>query len=278
MLNFTKMQSLGNDFVMLDGVRQEIRLSSQQLRFIADRNRGVGCDQVLMAQPAQHAGADFRFRIYNADGSEAGQCGNGARCFARYLLQKGLTDKSEIRIEIPGGMADLHLLVDGDVRVNMGVPVFDPQSIPLSREKMATDYTLSVDEQLFCFAALSMGNPHAVIRVDDTDRYPVHSVGPGISNHEVFPDRCNVGFMQVVSAGQIRLRVYERGVGETLACGSGACAAVVAGRRWGILQESVIVQLPGGKLQIEWAGQGESVWMTGPTEHVYEGTIELTTL
>ena len=224
MLNFTKMQSLGNDFVMIDAVRQPVSLTPGQLRYLADRNHGIGCDQVLLAEPATVPNADFRFRIYNADGSEAGHCGNGARCFARYLQQQGLTDKSHIRIEIPKGLSELEILADGTVCVDMGVPGFEPAAIPLRQDAAALDYPLSVCGRELRFAAMSMGNPHAVVQVDNVDDFPMAELGPAVSNHELFPDRCNAGFMQVESARRIRLRVYERGAGETQACGSGACA------------------------------------------------------
>jgi diaminopimelate epimerase len=274
-LRFTKMQGLGNDFVVFDGVRQRVALSPEQCRFLADRRFGVGCDQVLLVERPRRPGNAFDYRIFNADGSEVEQCGNGARCFARFVREQALTDKDEIPVGTKGGDIRLHILADGQVRVNMGEPIFDPARIPFDAQREADSYSLEVGAETVRIGAVSMGNPHAVLLVDDLKRAPVESLGPLIERHPRFPQRVNAGFMQVSDARRIRLRVYERGVGETLACGSGACAAVAVGRRWGLLDERVKVSLPGGDLVIEWPEESRPVWMTGPAFSVYEGEIEL---
>jgi len=274
-LAFTKMHGLGNDFVVIDAIAQAVDLTAEQVRFLADRRFGVGCDQLLLVERPQTAEADFRYRIYNADGGEVEQCGNGARCFARFVRDKGLTDRDTIRVETLGGPITLVVEADGQVRVNMGVPRLEPAEIPFTAPTHAERYDLDVDGTRYAIGAVSMGNPHAVLRVDDVDTAPVESLGPRIESHPSFPNRVNAGFMQLVDRGHIRLRVFERGAGETLACGTGACAAAVVGRLQGLLDDTVAVDLPGGRLVISWNGPGEPVFMTGPATNVFEGTIEL---
>ncbi|MDV3238546.1 MAG: diaminopimelate epimerase [Gammaproteobacteria bacterium] len=275
LLRFTKMHGLGNDFVVIDGVRQRVSLTPDQVRFLADRRRGVGCDQVLIVEPPQSAGVDFRYRIFNADGGEVGQCGNGARCFARFVFEEGLTDKTRIPVETAGGRMELELLDDGQVRVDMGVPRLAPAEIPFLAPAQAARYALEVDGREFEVGAVSLGNPHAVLVVPDVAAAPVGTLGPRIERHARFPERVNVGFMQVLAPDRVRLRVFERGAGETEACGSGACAAAVIGQVQGVLGPKVRVSLPGGDLVISWAGVGEPVYMTGPATRVFEGQIEL---
>ena len=274
-LSFTKMHGLGNDFVVIDAIRQAAVLSPAQIRFIADRRRGIGCDQVLLVEQAESADADFRYRIFNADGSEVGQCGNGARCFARFVREEGLTAKGCIAVETASGPLTLTLLPDDQVRVTMGIPRLEPADIPFQAEQRAASYSLQVGDASLRISALSMGNPHAVLLVEDTDSAPVTSLGPLIERHPRFPQQANAGFMQVMGTTHIRLRVFERGAGETAACGSGACAAVVAGRLQGLLEEQVRVTLPGGDLVVSWLGEGNPVYLTGPATRVYEGQIEL---
>lgn len=273
-LAFTKMHGLGNDFVVIDAVRQSVSLSADQVRHLADRHLGVGCDQVLIVEPAKGE-ADFRYRIFNADGSEVAQCGNGARCFARFVHEKGLTFKESIRVETHAGQLVLNLVGESDVLVDMGIPGHQPAEIPLNVPGESLTYPIPLDGQDYEFSAISMGNPHAVLRVDDVRRAPVETVGPAIESHPLFPERVNVGFLEIVDRHQARLRVYERGSGETLACGSGACAAVVAGieREW--LDSPVDVSLPGGSLTIHWRGRGFPVMMQGPAVTVFEGEIDL---
>jgi len=269
-LRFTKMQGLGNDFVVLDGVRQHVDLSPAQVRLLADRRFGVGCDQVLLVEKAT-GDADFRYRIFNADGGEVEQCGNGARCFAVFVRDQGLTTKRELRVETAGGLISPRIEDDGQVTVDMGVPRFAPEDVPFAGGKGAPDEALDVDGVPVRIAALSMGNPHAVQVVADVDSAPVAAQGPRIERHPRFPQRVNAGYMQVVDRATIRLRVWERGVGETLACGTGACAAVVAGIRLGLVDSPVRVRTRGGDLAIAWAGDGRPVWMTGPAATVFEG-------
>ena len=269
------MHGLGNDFVVFDATRQRIALSPEKIRRLADRRFGVGCDQVLVIEPPTLSDVDFRYRIYNADGGEVEQCGNGARCLLRFVRDKGLTQKTEIAVETLGGVIRPRLEPDGQVTVNMGVPQFSPQAVPFEAPARQESYRLAVDGQDLDVNVLSMGNPHAVMVVDDVDRAPVATQGPLIEGHARFPKRVNVGYMQVVDRAHIRLRVYERGAGETLACGSGACAAVVAGRQRGLLDDKVAVALRGGTMHIAWKGEGEPVWMTGPATTVYEGSIDL---
>jgi len=269
-LRFTKMQGLGNDFVVLDGVRQRVDLDACAVRAIADRRFGVGCDQVLVVEAAR-GDADFRYRIFNADGGEVEQCGNGARCFVVFVREHGLTDKREIRVETAGGLIVPHLDDDGRVTVDMGVPRFRPEDIPFLGGAGAPEETVDVAGLPVRMSVLSMGNPHAVQRVADVDAAPVASQGPVIENHARFPSRVNAGYMQVVDRVTIRLRVWERGAGETLACGTGACAAVAAGIRLGLLDSPVRVITRGGELTIAWSGEGAPVMMTGPASTVYEG-------
>ncbi len=274
-LRFTKMHGLGNDFVVFDGVRQRVALTPEQCRFIADRHFGVGCDQILLVEAPGRPDVDFRYRIFNADGGEVAQCGNGARCFVRYVVDQGLTAKREIRVETASGVIVPRLEADGQVTVDMGPPRFEPAAIPFVAAQREPVYTLEVGGEAVEISALSMGNPHAVLLVDDVEAARVRELGPRIERHPRFPERVNVGFMQVVDRGRIRLRVYERGSGETLACGTGACAAAVAGMRRGLLDAAVEVQTRGGALTIRWAGGDASVFMTGPAVTVFEGTIEL---
>jgi diaminopimelate epimerase len=279
MLKFSKMHGLGNDFIVIDAIHQSVDLSAGQIRFLADRHFGVGCDQLLLVEKAQTAEADFRYRIFNADGGEVSQCGNGARCFARFVRDKGLTDKDTIAVETASGLIYPTLQADGNVTVDMGRPVFEPARIPFVAEEMATTYMLALPEHgKVEISALSMGNPHAVMLVDDVDIAPVAELGPLVERHERFPERVNAGFMQLVSPDVIRLRVYERGAAETTACGSGACAAVVSGIKRGLLARKVKVSLPGGDLQISWPDENASVWMTGPAEHVFDGEIAWATI
>jgi diaminopimelate epimerase len=269
------MHGLGNDFVVFDAVRQRVVLDAPAIRHLADRRRGIGCDQVLLVEPARLPGTDFHYRIFNADGHEVEQCGNGARCFARFVRESGLTDKTEIPVGTAAGPIRLHVVSDGQVRVDMGEPVLDPVRIPFEAAVEANTYALEVDGETITIGALSMGNPHAVLVVDDLDRAPVERLGPLIESHPRFPRRVNVGFMQVESPSHLRLRVYERGAGETLACGTGACAAVVSGRLRGLLEARVRVSLPGGDLVIHWPGPLHPVLMTGPATRVFDGQIGL---
>ena len=274
-LKFSKMHGLGNDFVVLDGITQKLDLSTKQLRLLADRHFGIGCDQILLIEKPTRSDADFRYRIFNSDGGEVEQCGNGARCFVRYVHDHGLSDKTEIRVETVSCIIVPRLEADGSVTVNMGVPRFEPKDIPFLTDHRAPVYLLSLADKIIEISALSMGNPHAVQVVDEMDTAPVASDGPQIEHHASFPQRVNAGFMQVLGRGHIKLRVYERSVGETLACGSGACAAVVAGIQRGLLDPAVRVTTHGGDLLIRWAGEGQPVLMTGPAVEVFEGVIEL---
>ncbi len=278
------MHGAGNDFVVLDGVRQQVRLSSQQWRALADRHFGIGADQLLLVEPAAQPGVDFRYRIFNADGGEVEQCGNGARCFARFVFDQGLTDKRAIRVETLAGVIEPRLEDDGRVTVDMGAPVFEPALVPFLPEAMQprvvgdeTLWALPVGDRVRWVAALSMGNPHAVQQVDDLDTAPVSTEGPLIEGHAAFPRRVNAGFMQVLSEHAIRLRVWERGAGETLACGTGACAAAVSGIRRGLLRSPVNVDMRGGTLTIAWSA-GQTVRMTGPAVRVFEGELDLADL
>ena len=277
-LKFTKMHGQGNDFVVLDGIRQQVNLTAAQLAFVADRHFGVGCDQILVVEKATRPDVDFRYRIFNADGGEVEQCGNGARCFARFVVDQGLTDKTAIRVETRSGVIVPKLETDGLVTVDMGPPRFEPRDIPFRAERRQLTYRLDVGGAVRDISALSMGNPHAVQVVDNVDTAPVKIEGPQIEHHPAFPTRVNAGFMQIVDRGTIRLRVYERGVGETLACGTGACAAAVAGVQRGLLDHAVRVQTRGGDLSIRWAGEGEPVFMTGTATAVFSGEINLDNL
>ena len=274
-LTFSKMHGLGNDFVVLNGITQAIQLSPEQIRFIADRQRGIGCDQILLVEPPSRPDVDFRYRIFNRDGGEVEHCGNGARCFVHFVRAEGLTDMTEIRVETKNGIIVAHLQDNGEVTVDMGAPRFAPADIPFRRDEEALLYNLPVGEAILKINALSMGNPHAVQVVEDVEAAPVLTQGPLIENHADFPARVNAGYIEIVDRGNIKLRVWERGAGETLACGTGACAAVVAGIQRGLLDHRVSVQTHGGKLTIEWRGAGAAVMMTGPAATVFRGEIEL---
>ncbi len=275
LINFTKMHGLGNDFVVIDAINQSIHLAPEQIRKWADRHFGVGFDQLLLVEKPVSENADFKYRIFNADGSEVSQCGNGARCFARFVRDKGLTPKDEIRVDTDAGQLVLRCDAAGLITVNMGIPQHLPNRIPLLMSEEAKLYRAEVNGVPVEFAAVSMGNPHAVIRVEDVRHAPVETIGAQLERHPLFPQRVNVGFMQVLSRREIHLRVYERGAAETLACGSGACAAVVAGIEQNLLDNKVGVSLPGGHLMIEWAGRGYPVFMSGPAVSVFEGQIQL---
>ncbi len=274
-LRFTKMHGLGNDFVVIDGVRQSVDLNPEQVRFLADRRLGIGCDQVLVVEPARDPQAAFRYRIFNADGGEVEQCGNGARCFARFVRDQGLTDLDVIPVETRAGLIELYLQADGQVRVNMGQPRFEPADIPFDAPQRAAHYALGLNGKSLDIGAVSMGNPHAVLPVPELDHAHVEELGPWIESHARFPNRVNVGFMQVLDRGHIRLRVFERGAGETLACGTGACAAVAVGIDQGVLDREVDVTLPGGHLVVSWAADDQPVMMKGPATTVFEGRIAL---
>jgi len=272
---FTKMHGLGNDFMVIDMTSQKFELNANKIRQLADRHFGVGFDQLLLVESTQNADVDFRYRIFNADGGEVEQCGNGARCFARFVTEKGLTNKNPIKVETMNGVLELQLTETDQVTVNMGAPVFDPKKIPFVTSAVAERYNLQPGGHAIVVGVVALGNPHAVMLVENIEDAPVENLGPAIEAYEQFPQRVNAGFMQVVSPSEIKVRVYERGAGETLACGSGACAAVVIGRRWNLLAENVQVHLSGGTLNIEWQGEGAPVMMTGPAKTVFEGSIEL---
>lgn len=274
-LRFSKMHGLGNDFVVIDAINQNFEPTEGQMRYLADRRFGIGCDQILLVESPKDASTDFYYRIFNSDGSEVEQCGNGARCFARFVREKGLTDKDTISVGTAAGNIVLYLEGVDQVRVNMGIPKLEPSEIPFDSDHYAPEYGLDVAGQKLLIGAISMGNPHSVLQVSDTGSADVETLGPAIEQHERFPNRVNAGFMAVRSPHQIDLRVYERGAGETLACGTGACAAVVSGRLRGLLNEQVEVQLPGGTLVISWAGEGQPVWMTGPATTVFDGVVTL---
>ena len=274
-LKFTKMQGVGNDFVVLDAIGQQITLDAAKVRRLADRHFGVGADQVLVIEAPRSPDTDFYYRVFNADGGEVSQCGNGARCFVRYVRDKGLTGKREIRVETASGVVVPRMEPDGQVTVDMGAPEFDPARIPFTADKPGLTYSIDVDGQPVEISALSMGNPHAVQVVDDVETAPVLTQGPLIEHHPRFPERVNAGYMQVLNRHHLRLRVYERGSGETLACGTGACAAVVAGILRGHLDSPVRVTTHGGDLTIAWAGERHHVMMTGPAETVFEGEIDI---
>lgn len=274
-LRFSKMHGLGNDFVVIDGVSQKVRLNADKVRHLADRRFGVGCDQVLLVESPTRPDRDFRYRIFNADGREVENCGNGARCFARFVRDRRLTGKRTIHVQTAGGDLTLKVLNNDEVRVNMGVPQLQPADIPFQAPGRALTYPLEVNDRTVEISALSMGNPHAVILVDDVASAAVDELGPLVASHPRFPKGVNVGFMHIASPTEINLRVYERGVGETLACGTGACAAVVAGRLRQQLETTVKVNLPGGQLSIRWQGEGQPVSMTGPATTVFHGQVNL---
>lgn len=269
------MHGLGNDFMVIDNVTDNIFVTTDQIKKLADRNFGIGFDQLLLVEPPYDPDLDFHYRIFNADGGEVSQCGNGARCFARFVKMKGLVNKQKIRVSTKSGKLTLFIERDGNVTVNMGPARFEPQQIPFNANKTEATYILRAAEQTFLCGVVSLGNPHCVITVDDVDNVDINTLGPELEHHERFPERANIGFMQVLSADRIKLRVWERGVGETQACGTGACAAVVIGQMQNKLGEKVTVQLPGGELIIRYKGMGDNVKMTGPATHVYDGKINL---
>jgi diaminopimelate epimerase len=279
LIPFTKMQALGNDFVVLDGTSYDFQLGAHQTKGIANRRFGIGCDQILLVENCQDPDVDFMYRIFNPDGSEVGQCGNGARAFARYVSDKGLTDKNEIKVRTISGDMLLVLQEDNQVLVNMGAPIWQPVKVPFVADDESDSYSIEFavngQTQSIDAGVVSMGNPHVVLNVADVSSAPVESVGPILESHSRFPERVNVGFMQVINPSEINLRVYERGAGETLACGSGACAAVAVGRKLGLLEEQVSVNLPGGQLRIEWQGGDSPILMSGPANYVYEGQFDL---
>ncbi|MCX7074306.1 MAG: diaminopimelate epimerase [Methylococcales bacterium] len=274
-MKFTKMHGLGNDFVVVDAINQRIALTPKKIRFMANRHTGIGFDQLLVVEKTSQENADFKYRIFNADGSEVGQCGNGARCFARFVRDKKLTDKDEIIVETKSGQLILSFTDDDLITVNMGIPKHLPTEIPMIMEQEVRFYTVDVNGVEKAFGAVSMGNPHAVLQVNDIKTAPVETIGATLESHIIFPERANIGFMQVVDKSAIKLRVFERGAGETQACGSGACAAVVIGIEQNLLNNTVRVELPGGELNISWAGRGEPVFMTGAAISVFEGFITL---
>jgi diaminopimelate epimerase len=273
-LKFTKMHGLGNDFMVVEAVTQKVDLDAQQVKAWSNRHFGIGFDQLLLVESTDSPGVDFRYRIFNADGSEVEQCGNGARCFAKFVYDKGLTDKTEITVETASGVIVLYVEADGRIRVNMGPPNFLPQSLPLTSPVEQAVYDLELDGEVIEVGAVSMGNPHAVLRVTDIGKAPVEKLGPQLESHQAFPQRVNVGFAERIDDQHIKLRVYERGAAETLACGTGACAAMVVFRNWNEVADEVTVSLPGGELQIAWNGDRRSpVWMTGPAVTVLEGEL-----
>ncbi|WP_273454229.1 diaminopimelate epimerase [Nevskia ramosa] len=275
-VTFTKMHGLGNDFVVIDATIQPFQPDAALLHRLTDRRFGIGCDQVLVVDPAPSAEVDFGYRIYNADGSQVGQCGNGARCLARFVADHGLSQKHALRVQTTSASLELRLLDNGEVTVDMGAPRFTPSAIPLAADARAAHYEATLaDGSRVRFGAIGMGNPHAVIRVDDVDSAEVERIGPLLQAHALFPESVNVGFLQVIDATHARLRVYERGSGETLACGSGACAAFAVARSWGLLDSRAELSLRGGLLNLEWDGLDASpVLMTGPATTVFEGRFE----
>ena len=274
-LAFVKMHGIGNDVVLIDNLSQKLDLGAEQIRLLADRRLGIGCDQLLVVEPAGESHADVRARIFNQDGSEVGQCGNGLRCLAAYLRDAGIATGEQITIEAGQGTVRARLTKGRVVTVDMGVPRFAPRDIPFLADAQAVAYHVRVGAQRLEIGAVSMGNPHAVIRVDDCESTPVEELGRGVQSIDAFPEGVNVGFMQVLDDSRVRLRVFERGVGETLACGSGACAAVAVGRRSDWLGARVSVMLSGGELTVDWDGEGEPMWLTGPTQRTFEGKFEL---
>jgi diaminopimelate epimerase len=274
-LHFTKMHGAGNDFVVIDAVRAAIKINEDQIRKIADRQTGVGCDQVLLIEPPKRPDADFEYRIFNADGSPAGQCGNGARCVGRFIHEQRLSAKSTITLQVGSDLRRLEFDETGSVKAELGAPIFAPAQIPFATDEDATEHALTLANVTVMAGVVSVGNPHAVLLVDDIAATPVEKIGPMIQSLDVFPEGVNVGFMQVESNTQVKLRVFERGAGETLACGSGACAAVIHGIRLGQLANKVTVSVPGGKLEVSWDNGVSSVWLSGPAETVFEGKLNL---
>ncbi len=274
-MQFSKMHALGNDFMIVDAVTQNVYFSAEQIRRFANRHTGIGFDQLLLVEPPYDPELDFHYRIFNADGSEVFQCGNGARCFARFVYTKGLTGKKNICVSNQTGRTCMSILEDGTVRIDMGEPNFNPQAVPFHATTTEKTYPLRIAEQTLLCSVVSMGNPHCVLQVEDVALARVEFLGPLLAQHDYFPEKANVGFMQIINRNSLRLRVYERGVGETLACGSGASAAVAVGIIHEQLNEQVQVELPGGNLNITWKGPGYSLYMTGPATHVYDGFIRL---
>lgn len=281
LIKFTKMHGLGNDFMVVDMISQHAHLRTEQIKKLSDRNFGIGFDQLLLVEPPGRPDVDFRYRIFNADGSEVEQCGNGARCFARYVIDNKLTTKNRIRVETSNGIIELEIAADGRVLVDMGEPILLPADIPFIAEGKASEYLLDLPSlggdqpEQVTVSAISMGNPHCVLLTDDIKTAPIETLGPILESHQRFPNKVNVGFMEIIHRRFVHLRVYERGVGETKACGTGACAAVVAGQLRGLLDASVEVKLPGGNLQIEWLGEGHPVIMKGPATKVFEGQVRV---
>jgi len=275
LISFSKMHGLGNDFVVIDNITQNVFFSKEKILALADRNFGIGFDQLLLIEPPYDPEQDFHYRIFNSDGTEVSQCGNGARCFARFVRNKGLINRNKISVSTKSGRMVLYLEKDGLVTVNMGKPIFEPEHIPFKANKQENTYIIREQEHTFFCGVVSMGNPHCVVEVDDIDTVDIETIGPLLGKHERFAEGVNVGFMQIINANEIKLRVYERGAGETLACGSGACAAVAIGQIQGKLGQDVKVSLPGGDLKIRWQGQDAVLKMTGPAEHVYDGQIYL---
>lgn len=274
-LKFTKMHGLGNDFVVIDSVSQKISLSAAKAEKLADRHFGVGCDQVLIVEPPRTPKADFRYRIFNANGEEVEHCGNGVRCFAIFVQQRGLCSKNKIVVETGNGLATLIVREDKQVVVDMGEPVLEPAEIPYSAPARSSSYELQLKDRSLDISAVSMGNPHAVTIVSDVANYPVDTIGPEVESHSDFPKRVNAGFLQIDSSDKATLRVFERGVGETLACGTGACAAMVAARLRGLVDSKVTMSLRGGDLELEWQGEGHPVMMTGPATSVFSGQVKI---
>ena len=274
-LHFTKMHGAGNDFVVIDAVRAAVKINEDQIRKIADRQTGVGCDQVLLIEPPKRPDADFEYRIFNADGSPAGQCGNGARCVGRFIHEQRLSAKSTITLQVGSDLRRLEFDETGSVKAELGAPIFAPAQIPFAADEDATEHALTLANVTVMAGVVSVGNPHAVLLVDDIAATPVEKIGPMIQSLDVFPEGVNVGFMQVESNTHVKLRVFERGAGETLACGSGACAAVIHGIRLGQLGNKVTVAVPGGKLEVSWDDGLSSVWLAGPAETVFEGKLNL---
>ncbi|ACA32042.1 diaminopimelate epimerase [Histophilus somni] len=274
-MQFSKMHGLGNDFVVVDAVTQNIYFPTEVIKRLADRNRGIGFDQLLVVEPPYDPDLDFHYRIFNADGSEVSQCGNGARCFARFVVLKGLTNKKEIAVSTAKGKMMLCVKDDDMVCVNMGEPIWEPNKIPFNANKFEKNYIIRTDIQTLLCGVVSMGNPHCVTQVEDIQHANIEILGPLLESHERFPERVNAGFMQIINRNHIKLRVYERGAGETQACGSGACAAVAVGIMQGVLGSCVQVDLPGGRLMIEWQGKGHPLYMTGEATHIYDGVIRL---
>lgn len=272
---FTKMHGLGNDFMVINNLERKQNLSTDRIRALANRNFGIGFDQLLVVEPASVEGVEFDYRIYNADGGEVEHCGNGARCFAVYVRKNQLTDSRSIRVNTNGGIITLHVKADNQVTVDMGVPTFEPASIPFIASETAMEYSLEVSKETLQIGAIGIGNPHAVLLVDDVDTAPVKKLGALIEKHERFPNRVNVGFVQIIDRSHAKLRVFERGVGETVACGTGACAAMVYGHRKKLLDKSAVLTLSGGDLRVEWNGEHHNVEMTGPCTTVFEGQTEM---